>query len=331
MRRRSRTLLGLAAAAACLFSTGCEQKASVAPETHTKVFLSAPLPIDKKYRSMEGPAAEDKIRIQPGDDRTLWITGVKVDLTEDSDGSLASPEYMCHANIDVKRWAKYREDFEAAGVHKPRIITLSQGQTEAFFPAGFGYPVKGETAIALYSQVLNLNEEEIDKTIRQKIHLDYVYEDEAQEMKALFPVDAYAMVALNEKYKAFGVKQHDTAVHGQGCLVATTAVGPEGQTMHTEDQFGQVFSGHWMVPPGRQIVSSNVTNLLQIPYDTTVHHIAVHLHPYAESLELRNVTTGESVFKAMAENYEDKVGLKSVEFYSSAEASRCTSTTSTSS
>ena len=38
-----------------------------------------------------------------------------------------------------------------------------------------------------------------------------------------------------------------------------------------------------------------VTELMSLPYDTTVHYIAVHLHPFAESLELIDLTTGKNV------------------------------------
>jgi hypothetical protein len=54
-------------------------------------------------------------------------------------------------------------------------------------------------------------------------------------------------------------------------------------------------------------------------FDTTVHYIAVHLHPFAESLELVDLTTGESVFKSKARNFDDKIGLEEVEFFSSEE------------
>ena len=58
---------------------------------------------------------------------------------------------------------------------------------------------------------------------------------------------------------------------------------------------------------------------MNIPYDTTVHYIAVHLHPFAESLELVDLTTGEPVFKSEVDNFEDKIGLRRVQYFSSEE------------
>ena len=51
--------------------------------------------------------------------------------------------------------------------------------------------------------------------------------------------------------------------------------------------YREPFSGHWVVPPGRQENRTLVTEWLNLRFDTTVHYIAVHLHPFAESLELR--------------------------------------------
>ncbi|MEO1934827.1 MAG: hypothetical protein ABGX04_08605, partial [Myxococcales bacterium] len=44
-----------------------------------------------------------------------------------------------------------------------------------------------------------------------------------------------------------------------------------------------------------------------------------HLHPFAESLELRDLTAKETVFISHATNRKDSIGLKEVESYSSTE------------
>ena len=53
--------------------------------------------------------------------------------------------------------------------------------------------------------------------------------------------------------------------------------------------------------------------------DSTAHYIAAHLHPYGESLELIDLTTGESVFRATAHNYPDQVAVENITHYSSVE------------
>jgi len=46
-----------------------------------------------------------------------------------------------------------------------------------------------------------------------------------------------------------------------------------------------------------------------------VHYIAVHLHPFAESIELRDLTTGESVFRSTAEGFDDRIGIRRVQHF----------------
>ena len=57
---------------------------------------------------------------------------------------------------------------------------------------------------------------------------------------------------------------------------------------------------------------------MNLPFDTTIHYIAVHLHPFAESLTLRDVTTGETVLASKAENRPERIGLARVDQIASA-------------
>ena len=82
---------------------------------------------------------------------------------------------------------------------------------------------------------------------------------------------------------------------------------------------GRKFSGHWVVPPGREVNRTLVTHLMRVPYDTTVHYIAIHLHPFAESLELRDLSTGKTLFKSAARNFDDRIGLSNVDHFTSEE------------
>jgi len=58
---------------------------------------------------------------------------------------------------------------------------------------------------------------------------------------------------------------------------------------------------------------------MNILYDTTLHYAEVHVHPFAESLELKDRTTGETVIKSFAQNFTDRLGLKNVDYFSSVE------------
>jgi hypothetical protein len=56
---------------------------------------------------------------------------------------------------------------------------------------------------------------------------------------------------------------------------------------------------------------------MNLQYDTTLRYAAVHLHPFAKSLEMRDMTTGKTVFMAKAENPPSGVGLTHVDEFSS--------------
>jgi hypothetical protein len=60
----------------------------------------------------------------------------------------------------------------------------------------------------------------------------------------------------------------------------------------------------------------------RVPFETRAHYIYAHLHPFGESLELIDLTTGESVFKATARNYPERVAVEKISYYASEEGLR---------
>jgi hypothetical protein len=57
----------------------------------------------------------------------------------------------------------------------------------------------------------------------------------------------------------------------------------------------------------------NVDDQLLLPFDTTVHYVSAHLHPYGVSLTLRDLTTGSDVFTIRSEDMNDRVGVARME------------------
>jgi hypothetical protein len=59
---------------------------------------------------------------------------------------------------------------------------------------------------------------------------------------------------------------------------------------------------------------SKVTRWMNVPFDTSAHFIAAHLHPFAESLQLRDLTEDKVVFTSLAHNRSGgKIGLEKVD------------------
>ena len=103
--------------------------------------------------------------------------------------------------------------------------------------------------------------------------------------------------------------------HGESCSMGEVAAG--GKEYPLPD--GNTYVKHWVVEPGREENHTLVTPRLGLTEDAKVHYIAVHLHPFAESLELRDLTANKTVFISHATNRKDRIGLEAVESYSSVE------------
>ncbi len=277
--------------------------------------LSPVYTVDRIYKSMSGPASTQEILPSAGKKSELvWIRGYRAVMVGE-DGQTPMPqEFMCHSNLDMN-WQKHRERFSSNQMTSPRLFTLSQGQFDIRFPDGFGVPVFSDEPLSLTTQVLNLNDPTGMHKVRHKVSLEILRDSNAEKpMKPLFGTAAYGLQLIEGDVPYFGVEKPDKAHHGTGCLVGQTA-----SNNQYEDSFGRHFTGHWVVKPGREENRTLATKLMKLPYDTTIHYIAVHLHPFAESIELRDLTDNKTLFKSKATNFREKIGLEHVEAFSSEE------------
>lgn len=299
--------------AGCAFGSDEAHAATAEAET----VLSPTYTVDRIYRSMTGPYSTQEVVLgEAGESELMWITGYRAVMVG-PDGETEMPqEFMCHSNLDVDV-GEHRKALPASGGFNERLFTLSQGQLEIEFPAGYGIPVMSNQPLDLTTQVLNLNHPEGERQVRHKISLQYVRDDEPGTMRPLFPIAAFGMALLEGDSGHYGIDQPDAEQHGPGCLT-----GGNASDSTYSDPLGRTFTGHWVVPPGRQVNHTLVTHLMQVPYETTIHYIAVHLHPFAESLSLNDLTTGETLFASRAENFPDKIGLARVDSFSSVEGIR---------
>lgn len=314
-------LFGLLAAAVLLpRDQPGEAGEAVDAEVLSKEILSEVYSVDRKYRSMMGPQGLQTLSLgeedpeEPERGELLWITGYRATMVG-VDGETPMPqEFMCHSNLDLDPQAHN----QLFGFDKPisgRLFTLSQGQLSIELPKGFGIPVYSQEELKLTTQVLNLNHADEVFQVRHKVDVDFVAaKDLARPLKPLFSLAAYGLASLEEDAVVFGRASTDGEDHGPGCLVRNSASATD-----YEDSLGQRFSGHWVVQPGREENRTLVTEILDLPFDTTVHYVAVHLHPFAESLELRDLTTGESVFRSQVRPAQKGIGIEHVDFFSSAE------------
>ncbi len=82
---------------------------------------------------------------------------------------------------------------------------------------------------------------------------------------------------------------------------------------------GDGLMNHWIVPPGHNIYTTEITPQLNLPFDTTIHYATMHVHPFARGMELRDLTTGTTIFRLNSRDWPDRVGVAYVEEFKSIE------------
>ncbi len=300
-----------AAAAPDAASTRAQE---IASREKVREELSDYYTIDRKYRSMTGPQSTMPVAMEPGPPELLWITGYSADVVGDAGDPSGLDQFMCHSNLDLDS-SEYIKRFHLQHDVNPRLFTLSQGQMDIEFPAGFGIPVWSDEKLSLTTQVLNLNYDDCDMKVRHRTRIRYVRDaDLPFAMEPLYEDAVFGLKLLAGSDGRYGMDPRHAEHGGASCLPGQNAA-----AFQYHDDFGRTFTGHWIVHPGREVNRTPVDAMLALKRDTTVHFIAVHLHPFAESLELVDATEGKTVFKSFARNPSDRIGLDRVDTFESPE------------
>lgn len=298
------------------------------PVAAQKQVLSNVYTIEKKYRSMEGPAGIQTVYL--GDQEVpelLWVTGIKTEVVGEDGKTLASQELMCHLNVEIDA-AKHKALFDLKRYPASRLMTLSQGVFEMKTPDGFGFPIASVEPLIVYTQVLNHNIEHPNgMKVRHRVTFTYLRDkDLTTPMKPLFNVGASGMVQLVDNPLALAATmnmpemadQHGIEHHSAAdCLVGMRAPNAAGMASDYVDPSGRKLTGHWVVPPGVQTNHSDITWFMGLPYDVKLHYAVAHLHPFAKSLTLIDSTTGKTIWSAHAEGPKEGIGLAHVDTFTS--------------
>lgn len=250
-----------------------------------KTILFEDMLIDRLYPSMEGPKKVHHVLFGDSAERNVWITRYAARVL-DADSGKASQEFMCHTSLDLLGLA----GTEAQNYHR-QLLTVSQGQEEIVFPEGFAlrYPNDPLVENHVLVMVLNNNDPGLKKTFDFETRIQF-YGDEAAAKKGLVPLFQTGM-SIVPLLEGEPLKPGETAA--KSATEVEIEVGPDGRRR----------SGHWMVPPGRQVMKQR--SKLELAQDTTLHYIWMHVHPYAESVELRDATEDRTIWKGKVTNNPD--------------------------
>ena len=173
------------------------------------------------------------------------------------------------------------------------------------FPEGFGFPVFTNENLLLATQSLNHNIVGDPFTIKHEVNIGF--KPHQQQMKPLMSKTVFVMLPYDNANPFLG----PTDSNPNMCLPVETK-----NHSYTNEK-GESLSGHWVIFPGKNIYSYDISHQINLKNSTTLHHIATHLHPFAETLALRDKTVDSTLFISEAKNYSDKIGLKSVSYFSS--------------
>jgi hypothetical protein len=275
--------------------------------------------IDKRYKSMEGPSTIEATKLGGASkvEELLWMTSYRATVVDPATNEAVSSEFMCHSAMDTHDTI-YRRTFPTRmTLRGNRLFSVDQGTLQNTLPDGFGVPLLSTHELLVATQVLNHNFVGDPFDVRQLISVEFVRDAELEQpLRPLIQHGIFGLTLIDGADGHMGVEpgKGDEARHGPGCSIAEDVGHPGG---FVQDRHGRRFSSFWVVPPGRHSYHTRITDQLSLPYDTSVHYAAAHLHPFAESLELFDITAGESLIKLVATQAAEGTGLANVESYSS--------------
>ena len=257
-----------------------------------------PLAIDAVYHSMEGPW--QRVLLDTSD--VAWITGFRTDVVDAASGERLGDEFFCHSQLQLATTA--------------RLAVAATGIEEIRFPDGFGLPIEEIVndmeapwnEVSLLGMVLNNHGTQQDADVKLRFTVDYVEPGEYGDgMQKLYKASVPVVPNLeHQAEETAGWERGDTVVLSGESL---EPVGLPDTTMGKP--------GHWMVPPGKQVIRQRYRNLIGV--GTSVHYGLIHMHNYGVSMKLTDLTDGAVLWETSIQYEADRVQISEIPPYSSAE------------
>lgn len=282
---------------------------------HSVTLLSATYRLDRLYPSMTGPYGNlgNLTLLGKGDDRRVWVTGIRTEAVDRSGTHPVSPEFFCHANLTLAERgnspALHNALFDDRTHLDWRLFTLVPGRMEVRLPEGFGIPALASEPLDFLSMSLNLNVPDREVDVRFRTRIDFVTATgDTPPVKPLFrrALYGYETVSGDGETMACAEPMHPGASCGPVLGLAASEKG-------FVESLGKTKAIHWMVAPGRYTLHTDVTPQMDLPMDTTVHYVTAHLHPYGVSLTLIDRTTADTLFVLRSKDFENKIGVERME------------------
>jgi hypothetical protein len=289
----------------------------------TLTLVSDSFQLDKIYRSMEGPwSIQRGIHLGLAEkSHVQWVTGLETEIIDAAEQKPVSQEFFCHSNLTFAERSgspnKYNQEMGGKTHLDWRLFTLVPGRLSIDLPQGFGVPIPADAPLDYVTMSLNLNERDRVVNVRMRTRVHSIAADQpGAPTKALFRRALYVLQQNGVSGHKGPACMSKGGMHvGAGCGELTKASVMESPSAKP----GEGFMNHWIVPPGHHIYTTEITPQLNLPFDTTIHYATIHVHPYARGMELRDITTGATVFRLNSQDWPDRVGVAYVEEFKSTE------------
>ena len=292
--------------------------------------------LDKIYRSMEGPwSVQRGIQLAPDSssafhnsqsairNSVVWITGLDMQVVDATKQTPVSREFFCHSNLtfaeENNRADKPNDQLGAKMQLAGRLFTLVPGRLSIELPPGFGVQVPSDALLDYVTMSLNLNPRNEVVNVRMRTKLHAIAGDQpGAPTKALFRRAVYVLQREGGTPGAHRACMAKPGVEhsGAGCGEWTKVNIPNGSTMLVPSEG---MTNHWTVPRGPHIYKTDITPQLNLPFDTTIHYATIHVHPFARGVELRDLTTGETILRLNSQDWPDRIGVAHVDEFKSVE------------
>ncbi len=290
-----------------LYKTGLvDNQWLISNETQHYKMISPTFYIDGIYKSMEGPKSSNYVQLTQ-DSTLIWLTGFHVKALDAKTKKQISNDFICHTNVDFND-TKYFSNFhldDRIGKQYPRMTSLSHGLENFKFPNGYGVPMKGNDLLFITTESLNHNLPDANYFIKHEVTIKYTKNNVA--FKPLMSRTVFIELPYDKKdpYKT----PLDPA--SNQCIPVET------KNHSYEDAKGNMLSGHWVIPVGKNTYRSDINSQLQIKDSLRLHAAAIHVHPFANALSIVDKTSKKVIFTSHMTNHKDKIGLSNIEQYCS--------------
>lgn len=297
------------------------------PEEYTVEFLSTDLLIDTIYRSMQGPYEIKPITIDASSDELIWVTAYESRVLQAESKVHLGAAFMCHNNLDYAKPDQLPWELKTSGANH-RIFTLSQGQSKIVFPKGYGIPIPSNQPLNMVSQVLNHHRPELFINTRHLSILNYKKESELDaEMTPLYQQAVFVTQQTEGSEGSYGTPIACLPYHkhengkGEAEIEHDCSIEYDDDAAYNpyKDKYGRKYTGHWILPYGKDTIKTNVTKMLDLDDNSRIHLISVHLHPFASALELWDISEQKMLYSASFTKDSLGFGFKNIDYYSSKE------------